>query len=597
MRYRDLIEAKNTESSEFRHWFGNSKVVSKRGAPMMLFHGTVDTFEMFKKDTIIWGSNSPKLAKAYGEMKAFYTLDQHPSIMPIYMRIEHPLYADLLPKNCSIAEFIKGVVKQGKPISRSKINRYYKIIGDGADHAGYKSTDTFPIHFFWYVTYMYFTNKGENAIFDMLRELGFDGIRFTENGHDTWGAFTPAQVKSKWNNGQWSDTELISEAISSRPYHLKTFVDKRTLEFTGILNTIRQAQQIIADNAEDGEKMLSTFLRYGANNDPAADMVYDVIYLASKRGFELNVGFDRLLDSLNTYRKNGREFLKYVLSTFEYIDPVEPRITPLGAILEKAEAGAEIYGYALSDEDNELQAALRLRDGLRLFIESVLRGLSIWKTMEPKLREVANASAAQNQYRPAHDEVETLYHTTAFATDIVENGFQSIKPEGRRGLGNFGSQPTISFTHSLKIAHDIYRALRELWMIVHGQLTIPQLKSWIEHEGMDWNEVIRIAGRSVEEPSTHPMFPSRLRNKNRDEYTSKEDAIALYKAWLTFTKIRSNPVFVNIDETANMLEGKDLSDIGILACSVDLKPDDEYLIGEWEFRLPPDRVRSIKRKI
>jgi hypothetical protein len=147
------------------------------------------------------------------------------------------------------------------------------------------------------------------------------------------------------------------------------------------------------------------------------------------------------------------------------------------------------------------------------------------------------------KFRPEHNENETLYHATAYVPEILRDGFQAEPPEDRRGLGNYGRVVTISFTHDLEIARNIMRSLKEMWMIAHGELT----------------------------------------------------GSALYRYWLAHSKLRSDPMMTSPEQVIEMMTNRDLTDIGVLACDVRLEPDDRYLIGEAEFRLPPDRVLSVKQ--
>lgn len=85
-------QKRQTESPEFKRWFGNSKVVDKYGNPMVVYHGTTNEFTSFdlgKRTTrdLFYGNgvyltSDPVAAGAYAEYSG--------SIKPLYVRIENP---------------------------------------------------------------------------------------------------------------------------------------------------------------------------------------------------------------------------------------------------------------------------------------------------------------------------------------------------------------------------------------------------------------------------------------------------------------------------------------------------------------------------
>lgn len=384
----------------------------------------------------------------------------------------------------------------------------------------------------------------------------------------------------------------LDEAIVTRPRHLGTFVDNR----------IKDADRLLAEFAaikaqveahEAGENLLRTFLRYGTDYADAADHVYDLVYLAKRP--ERYLPLENLRDNLHNFRTYGKNFLRYILSAFDHVDPVDERTWATLAILDTADKGAQDYGYEPGDGDLEYRDAMALRDALTRLSVALRRSLALWDTVKTKLGEVAKLSDLGDRYRPEHGEVETLYHATAFASEIVRDGFQAEKPPARRGLGNYGTQATISFTHDLKIAQDLMRALKDVWLIAHGQLTAKQIASWIEKEGLDAKQIEQSVGLAVEEPNEHPAFPPRRRLKRLGELMGPEETVKLYRVWLAHTKLRADPVFTYIEDTLALMGERDIKDIGVVACEVRLTPEDQYLWGESEFRLPADRVLAVKR--
>jgi hypothetical protein len=375
---------------------------------------------------------------------------------------------------------------------------------------------------------------------------------------------------------------FLVEKIVSQPRDLKAFLASR----------IRMIDTVIAQAAEDYDIIKNTengsseyLLRYALGHANGGDRPYipDSYYARLDRQYELRA----LRDNLESMMKFGaRDFLKYAVNTLSYIKPVdaEPRATM--ALMDKVEPGFREYGYepgseeAENDDDyrNAKAAAAAWARTYRniLAIESMLAGLT------PVLKDYQKRAAYNyrpGEYRPDHDEVETLYHATIFATEIARDGFHDEKPDERRGVGNYGNQTTISFTHDRKIAYDIVRVFREMWMIVHGQLTRRHLLSWMENEGIDHKKAASYFTRSGEPLDT----PAQI--------------IRLYRGYLGLTKLRANPMFVNMDELIPALQQRDINDIGIVACDVRLNGTEEYLHGEAEFRVDASQVVGPVKRV
>lgn len=72
-------------------WFGESKIVDKKKRPMILYHGTENSFEKFDKDKI--GSNSGNkgfLGKGFYFTKELWKAKAYGDVIHAYLRIENP---------------------------------------------------------------------------------------------------------------------------------------------------------------------------------------------------------------------------------------------------------------------------------------------------------------------------------------------------------------------------------------------------------------------------------------------------------------------------------------------------------------------------
>ena len=169
---------KGTESSYFKKWFGNSKVVDRFGNPISVFHGTENNFKIFKNlgksrqigaNVGFFFTDSKNMAKKYADDKR---------VMEVYLSLQNPL---IVEPNSVIEIFNEEI----------------------------EITDTFD--FFTQLD----TKKSEQEIKEELLKQGYDGIilrntnvdtRSIEEVHDVYIAFENTQIKSVNNQGTF-DTD------------------------------------------------------------------------------------------------------------------------------------------------------------------------------------------------------------------------------------------------------------------------------------------------------------------------------------------------------------------------------------------------------
>lgn len=92
---------KGTDSSYFKKWFGDSKVVDENGKPLVVYHGTEYDFDEFEANNAstdydfpsgMYFSSSRNIAKTY-------TSPKPDIVMPLYLKIENPLVLDANGRN------------------------------------------------------------------------------------------------------------------------------------------------------------------------------------------------------------------------------------------------------------------------------------------------------------------------------------------------------------------------------------------------------------------------------------------------------------------------------------------------------------------
>ena len=392
--------------------------------------------------------------------------------------------------------------------------------------------------------------------------------------------------------------QVIREQIRNRPYRLKAYVEGRISALRKIEESLTKVTQIIAANQE-GSNLLYYSMRYAGHADAALDLDW---FAGVAERFEQHIPVEGLRQTLESYAKYGNTFMRYIFSMFEYRKGIDDRLRAVMAALPDVPKGFEEQGYRPGSDylqDDEYVAAHSLWQALTVLAKIIQDAEAIANDIKTKLGEVYKMVAMGHhweRYRPEHGEIETLYHATAFCTEILRDGFAAEPPEGRRGLGNYGDVKLISFTHSLDIAHTISRCLKEMWLISHGMLTAREIWKWIVAEKLnETNDVVRMVGLSVEVPNENPKFPPGYRHKTIAELKTPAEVAKLYSVYLALTETRSNPVFTYVDQVVDTMKDRELADIGVLACEVRLDGKEQYLIGESEFRLPADRVYSVRR--
>ncbi|MHB8841733.1 MAG: ADP-ribosyltransferase-containing protein, partial [Candidatus Aquicultor sp.] len=87
-------EQKQTDTAEFKKWFGDSKVVDENGKPLKVYHGTRAKFSEFDKEKsggLIFFTNGQKAAGVYAKTSLGRGKKE---ILPVYLRMENPRTID-----------------------------------------------------------------------------------------------------------------------------------------------------------------------------------------------------------------------------------------------------------------------------------------------------------------------------------------------------------------------------------------------------------------------------------------------------------------------------------------------------------------------
>jgi hypothetical protein len=226
---QDLLQEgvadKNIGKSEFndgfRQWFGNSKVVDKRGQPLRVYHGTQKDFQEFKSETgMMYFSKTPKYASEFATNSYIKSSVDNPqkSVMPVYLSIQKPL--DLLKyKNEIISryEFARELENQaGININQNSLKS-----------APWGNDNDNDVRAWQWIRF------NSNYLREQLKSRGFDGIFMYELAYTgekqikdiAYVIFDSIQAKSATgNNGEYSrsNSDITKEGVADR-YAEKAF--------------------------------------------------------------------------------------------------------------------------------------------------------------------------------------------------------------------------------------------------------------------------------------------------------------------------------------------------------------------------------------
>ncbi|MEC7753794.1 MAG: LPD38 domain-containing protein [Bacteroidota bacterium] len=182
---------KQTDSPEFKAWFGDSKVVDEEGNPLVVYHGTNKEFNEFKStkfSTAGYFSQDPVYATSFAKTATLFKGGKE-NVKSVYLKIERPFDVSNYPGD---KEFSKPEIEEMFPILKDKGIKY------GVDRL-----------WGW---------MGKDEVISAIKEAGYDGVFFNEMSLEFWKendlenemqdlktvkafiAFEPTQIKSATEN-------------------------------------------------------------------------------------------------------------------------------------------------------------------------------------------------------------------------------------------------------------------------------------------------------------------------------------------------------------------------------------------------------------
>ena len=216
-------------SSEFKEWFGNSKVVDEDGQPRVVYHGTMDDFKVFKLDKAKYAD---KLGYWFDVNKQtpnwFASSNNGGNVILAFLSIKNPLIYE----------------------SNKDGDSFHHLISDVAFELEYEILEQFPRKKnsdkkkLSKEEYLNLIVRRHSQFVEEFRKSkikeGYDGIllkdtkedHFTRSGKitDWWIAFHPNQIKAALgNSGKFSkDSEDITESTThdTNNYSIETMRDR-----------------------------------------------------------------------------------------------------------------------------------------------------------------------------------------------------------------------------------------------------------------------------------------------------------------------------------------------------------------------------------
>ncbi len=333
--------------SAFQRWFGDSKVVDENGKPLVVYHGTMRSFDAFKVSPEgalgagIYTTPSAEFAGTYADTSNLSRADaakdeaSGQNIMPVYVAIQTPLVLDNERGDPMIAALVKLGVSKDK--AESIVERAY-------DEHGYVRKQV------------------------MTRAIaqGYDGIMQYRGGElREIVAFRPNQIKSATGNAGSYDKASpdIRFSVSASTEALVDSMGPLDPERKGALKAL------ITGTKTQGDPDLTTKFRTQAA-DSAATIEWR---LADKFNGAVRDALGKL-NPMGLFRQ-AQDYSKMLLEYFNQGALKKEAATGMWKVdaIKNGDAPAEIYnklnawgkknGYSF---DRAMQIASRILEGVRL---------------------------------------------------------------------------------------------------------------------------------------------------------------------------------------------------------------------------------------
>ena len=179
----NIPSAPKISTPAFKNWFGNSKIVDDKGAPIVMYHGTKHQFEKFDPKIGYQGAMffSPK--REFAENYMGGTDVREP--IAVYISAKNPFDYD----NPKHREAVIKLAMENTPV--------YKNAPDQAGMRRVLEDALTSKDANW-------TTVEDTGFQDAIKKLGFDSFYVKESGVKNIAVYDPTQIKSVFNKGTFN---------------------------------------------------------------------------------------------------------------------------------------------------------------------------------------------------------------------------------------------------------------------------------------------------------------------------------------------------------------------------------------------------------
>jgi hypothetical protein len=220
-------------SSNFRKWFGKSKVVDKNGKPLVMYHGTysdisepttnfgADEYRRFGMHvgSLEAATNRLDIKAAEDTAQGEKSGNAGANVLPVYVKAEKPLRLD---ENRSgrwgVDDIMRSIFEKAERgeidgLTDEDIDNWYSDNFDLETWLGLEpdigedNYDSEREERLWSDTESYFPGERSKLLSSFINQLGYDSIVYKnefEGGGDSYILLKPTQVKSVFNKGEFN---------------------------------------------------------------------------------------------------------------------------------------------------------------------------------------------------------------------------------------------------------------------------------------------------------------------------------------------------------------------------------------------------------
>lgn len=289
---------KNTDTPEFKNWFGESKVVKENGDPLVVYHGTGNaegigktgfSYEFVDKGNDQLGSGfyftdqsetasgytsrrlSPDKAKIGGETS--------PAVLPVYLSIKKPIEiksgggikdAEVKMSKKQLREIVMKSPDIKSP--DGPLSNWGDVRADGFEKVLAEALPAYKEGAFSSIGNDFFPGQTPEFLKAVREVLGYDGVVTTfPNGEKHYVAWFPEQIKSIFNKGTFDpkSRNILNQGNPDNPRAFITMGKKRVIN---LVEGKADASSIVHELGHDWLENFHEFVKAGlATEDHLAD--------------------------------------------------------------------------------------------------------------------------------------------------------------------------------------------------------------------------------------------------------------------------------------------------------------------------------------